>query len=206
MNCILMWDREKRRRTTSISLQRNLEANVEKRTKDSYGPAAGKKLMVFIDDMNMPKMDLYGTQQPIALLKLLLGRGGLYERGENFKSGEGTNWKNIKDCGYVAAMVVCVIATLVHLLNVILTIVYWAAWTQTITRTHGIHALLVIALIFHVSVTACTMTLTYKCRKAHKVAKNEMAAPQTVVNYPSHPGTVVTGTIVEMAPPAYEKA
>ena len=91
-------------RTTSISLQRNLEANVEKRTKDSYGPAAGKKLMVFIDDMNMPKMDLYGTQQPIALLKLLLGRGGLYERGENFKSGEGTNWKNIKDCGYVAAM------------------------------------------------------------------------------------------------------
>ena len=109
-------------------------------------------------------------------------------------------------CGYVAAMVVCAIATLVHLLNVILTIIYWAAWTRAISRTHGIHALLVIALIFHVSVTACTMTLTYKCRKAHKVAKNEMAAPQTVVNYPSHPGTVVTGTIVEMAPPAYEKA
>jgi len=91
-------------RTTSLALQRNLEASVEKRTKDSYGPPAGKKLMIFIDDMNMPKMDLYGTQQPIALLKLLLGRGGLYERGENFKSGEGTNWKHIKDCGYIGAM------------------------------------------------------------------------------------------------------
>jgi dynein heavy chain, axonemal len=91
-------------RTTSISLQRNLEANVEKRTKDSYGPAAGKKLMIFVDDMNMPKMDLYGTQQPIELLKLLLGRGGMYERGEFFKSGEGTNWKYIKDCGYIGAM------------------------------------------------------------------------------------------------------
>jgi dynein heavy chain len=91
-------------RTNSLSLQRNLEANVEKRTKDTYGPPAGKKLMVFIDDMNMPKMDLYGTQQPIALLKLLLGRSGVYERGENFKSGEGTNWKYIKDCGYIGAM------------------------------------------------------------------------------------------------------
>jgi len=91
-------------RTSSLSLQRNLESNVEKRTKDSYGPQGGKKLIVFVDDLNMPKMDAYGTQQPIALLKLLLGRGGLYERGENFKSGEGTNWKSIKDCGYVSAM------------------------------------------------------------------------------------------------------
>ena len=91
-------------RTTSLALQRNLESNVEKRTKDTYGPGGGKRLIVFIDDMNMPKVDLYGTQQPIALLKLLLGRGGLYERGENFKSGEGTNWKNIKDVGYIGAM------------------------------------------------------------------------------------------------------
>eukprot|EP00960_Hanusia_phi_P039624 753955-Hanusia_phi.AAC.6 len=91
-------------RTTSIALQRNIEASLEKRMKDTYGPSGGKKLLIFIDDMNMPKMDLYGTQQPIALLKLLIGRGGLYERGENFKSGEGTNWKNVKDCCYLGAM------------------------------------------------------------------------------------------------------
>ena len=34
----------------------------------------GKKLMVFLDDLNMPRMDQYGTQQPIALLKLLVDR------------------------------------------------------------------------------------------------------------------------------------
>jgi len=46
----------------------------EKRTKDTYGPPMGKRLMIFLDDLNMPRMDQYGTQQPIALLKLLIDR------------------------------------------------------------------------------------------------------------------------------------
>ncbi len=37
---------------------------------------------MFIDDMNMPKVDTYGTQQPIAMLKLLVERGGIYDRGQ----------------------------------------------------------------------------------------------------------------------------
>ena len=82
-------------RTTSLDVQRNLEANVEKRTKDTYGPPPGKRLIVFIDDMNMPQVDTYGTQQPIALLKLLLERGGCYDRGKDL------NWKGIKDIGWV---------------------------------------------------------------------------------------------------------
>ena len=51
-----------------------LQDGTEKRTKDTYGPPMGKKLMVFLDDLNMPRMDQYGTQQPIALLKLLIDR------------------------------------------------------------------------------------------------------------------------------------
>ncbi len=43
-------------------------------------------------------MDEYGTQQPIALLKLLLERGGCYDRGKDL------NWKNMKDMGWVAGM------------------------------------------------------------------------------------------------------
>ncbi|XP_077015711.1 dynein axonemal heavy chain 10 isoform X3 [Tamandua tetradactyla] len=85
-------------RTTSLDIQRNLEANVEKRTKDTYGPPMGKRLLVFMDDMNMPKVDEYGTQQPIALLKLLLERGFLYDRGKEL------NCKSIRDLGFVAAM------------------------------------------------------------------------------------------------------
>ena len=85
-------------RTTSLDVQRNLEANVEKRTKDIFGPAPGKRMIVFIDDMNMPVVDTYGTQQPIALLKLLLEKGGFYDRGKEL------GFKNIKDISYVAAM------------------------------------------------------------------------------------------------------
>ena len=41
---------------------------------------------------------MYGTQQPIALLKLLLERGGMYDRGKDL------NWKAYKDIGFLAAM------------------------------------------------------------------------------------------------------
>ena len=34
-----------------------------------------------MDDMNMPRVDTYGTQQPIAMLKLLVENGGIYDRG-----------------------------------------------------------------------------------------------------------------------------
>ncbi|TUV82046.1 Dynein heavy chain 10, axonemal [Bagarius yarrelli] len=85
-------------RTTSMDLQRNLESSVEKRTKETYGPPVGKRLLVFMDDLNMPRVDEYGTQQPIALLKLLLDRGGMYDRGKEL------NCKMLKDLGFIAAM------------------------------------------------------------------------------------------------------
>ena len=48
--------------------------------------------------MNMPQVDTYGTQQPIALLKLLLEKGGMYDRGKDL------NWKLFKDVFFIAAM------------------------------------------------------------------------------------------------------
>ena len=85
-------------RTSSMDVQRSLEDVVEKRTKDTYGPPMGKRLITFIDDMNMPRVDTYGTQQPIALLKMLIERRGLYDRGKEL------NWKNLKDLLFVGAM------------------------------------------------------------------------------------------------------
>ena len=40
-----------------MDVQRNVESNVEKRTKDTYGPPPGKRLIIFIDDMNMPQVN-----------------------------------------------------------------------------------------------------------------------------------------------------
>ncbi len=48
--------------------------------------------------MNMPQVDTYGTQQPIALLKLLLEKGGMYDREKDL------NWKTFKDIFFIAAM------------------------------------------------------------------------------------------------------
>ena len=48
--------------------------------------------------MNMPQVDTYGTQQPIALLKLLLEKGGMFDRGKDL------NWKMFKDVHFIAAM------------------------------------------------------------------------------------------------------
>lgn len=55
--------------------------NIDKKTFKQYGPkAAGKKMIVFIDDLNMPKIDVYGTQQPLALGLFLVSRLQLYHQ------------------------------------------------------------------------------------------------------------------------------
>jgi dynein heavy chain len=85
-------------RTSSVDIQKILESNVEKKMKDVYGPPGGKRLLVFIDDLNMPSKDKYGTQQPIAMLKLLIEKGGFYDRGKEL------NWKTMKDISFLSAM------------------------------------------------------------------------------------------------------
>jgi dynein heavy chain len=50
-----------------------LEDNIDKRSGRIFGPKiVGKQLIIMIDDLHMPKVDTYGTQQPIALLKFFI--------------------------------------------------------------------------------------------------------------------------------------
>ena len=85
-------------RTKSMDVQRSIEVQLEKHSKDTYGPSSGTKLIIFIDDISMPKVDQYGTRQVIALLKLLIEKHGMYER-----SGE-LNWKFLTDIDWIAAI------------------------------------------------------------------------------------------------------
>jgi dynein heavy chain len=85
-------------RTNARDVQTNIETNVDKRSGKVFGPPVGKKLMLFIDDLNMPKVDTYGTQQPIALLHFLIGRGHMYDRGKDI------DLRTYKDLLYIGAM------------------------------------------------------------------------------------------------------
>ena len=85
-------------RTNSRDVQNIIESNVDKRSGATYGPPVGKKLVCFIDDLNMPKVDKYGTQQPIALLHFLVSRGNMYDRGKEL------NLRTFKDLMYMSAM------------------------------------------------------------------------------------------------------
>lgn len=85
-------------RTTSRDTQTNIEANVDRRSGKVYGPPVGKKLVIFVDDLNMPRVDSYGTQQPIALLRFLLDRGAMYDRGKEL------DLRTFKDQLFVGAM------------------------------------------------------------------------------------------------------
>ncbi|CAG9464970.1 unnamed protein product [Pedinophyceae sp. YPF-701] len=81
--------------TASAPTQELFESKLEKMGKRLI-PAAGKKVAMFVDDINMPAREKYGAQPPIELLRLFLDRGGLYDRKKLF-------WKEVDDVTLVAA-------------------------------------------------------------------------------------------------------
>lgn len=46
-----------------------LEKPLEKKAGRNYGPPGSRRLIYFIDDMNMPEVDAYGTVQPHTLIR-----------------------------------------------------------------------------------------------------------------------------------------
>jgi dynein heavy chain len=56
--------------TTSASLQENIMGSgLSKLGMRLWGLGSGRTLVFFIDDINMPYVDKYGTQSPIALIR-----------------------------------------------------------------------------------------------------------------------------------------
>ncbi|XP_064179132.1 dynein heavy chain 9, axonemal [Anguilla rostrata] len=68
--------------TTSAMLQAILEKPLEKKSGRNYGPPGSKKLVYFIDDMNMPEVDAYGTVQPHTLIRQHIDYNHWYDRNK----------------------------------------------------------------------------------------------------------------------------
>jgi dynein heavy chain len=84
--------------TESLNLQAELDLYIDKRAGRIFGPPATKKLVYFIDDMNLPQIETYGTQNAIALLTQQMQHGSVFDREDlSFR-------KDIVDVQYISAM------------------------------------------------------------------------------------------------------
>ena len=66
--------------TDSFSLQQQLENPIDKRSGHTFGPPSGRKLVYFVDDLNLPYVETYGTQNSLSLMRQLIDHGNFFDR------------------------------------------------------------------------------------------------------------------------------
>ncbi|KAI9224867.1 dynein heavy chain and region D6 of dynein motor-domain-containing protein [Blastocladiella britannica] len=67
-------------RTTADRLQQIIEGKLEKRTKNVFVPVGGKHMICFIDDLNMPQKDAFGSQAPLEFLRHWMDYGYCFDK------------------------------------------------------------------------------------------------------------------------------
>ncbi|KAL7675820.1 hypothetical protein ACOME3_002084 [Neoechinorhynchus agilis] len=76
--------------TTAKYIQDSIESSMKKFGQGVLKPKDDKSMIVFLDDINMPQADIYGSQPPLELLRQAINEGCWYDR-ETRKLNELTN-------------------------------------------------------------------------------------------------------------------
>jgi dynein heavy chain len=83
--------------TTHHMIQAVLEAPLEKKAGRNYGPPGTKRLVYFVDDLNMPEVDKYGTASPHTVMRQHLDYNHWYDRQKH-------QLKNVANTQYICSM------------------------------------------------------------------------------------------------------
>ena len=86
--------------TTPARFQEAMEADLEKRGGKIFGPAQGREMLVFLDDLSMPLANEWGDQPTLELVREAVELSG-FPFLDKDKRGD---WKTLEDVCYVAAM------------------------------------------------------------------------------------------------------
>ena len=83
--------------TSANQTQDLLDGKLDKRRKGVFGPPAGTRFVIMVDDFNMPAREKYFAQPPIELLRQWMDHSGWYDR-------KTLQFREIIDLVFVAAM------------------------------------------------------------------------------------------------------
>jgi len=83
--------------TDAEALHSSLDSVLESKTGTVLGPPGNAEMVLFLDDLNLPRLDEFETQSAIALLRQIKDYGHFYHRQKLVE-------QDVKDVNMVAAM------------------------------------------------------------------------------------------------------
>ncbi|XP_069464806.1 dynein axonemal heavy chain 14 [Ambystoma mexicanum] len=82
--------------TSAPRTQAQILSKLSRKGRDTLGAPRFRKVVVFIDDLNMPVPEQYGAQPPLELLRQFLELGGFFDTKQLL-------WKHVQDVSLIAA-------------------------------------------------------------------------------------------------------